>query len=364
MGTDIGVTAAFYSARPVILLEGTEDEALGAALISVVAEETTAGLYRCELTFGNWGPSASGGVDYLFFDRSKLDFGKGIAVQMGSGTAQGTVFTGRIMALEGRYFLDRAPELVVLADDKLQDLRMNRRTRTFEDVSDSDVISQVISGAGLTASVSVTGPAQHKVIAQVNQSDLAFIRERARAVDAEVWIEDTTVHVQSRADRNAGEVTLTYGERLREFSALADLANQRTAVTVTGWDVATKQAISSEAASTAISSELGSLTSGVSILAAIGDRKEQIAHAAPFTDDEAKYVAEAAFRRLARRFVTGSGISEGDARIKVGASVTLDGLGTLFDGKYYVSEARHLFDAEHGYRTQFRVERPGIGTGA
>src|SRR5690606_31118178 len=100
--------------------------------------------------------------------------------EIGAGEAAGTIFEGRITALEGRFAGSRPPELLVMAEDRLQDLRMTRRTRTFEQVSDADVIRQVAQAHGLQADVSVSGPT-HRVVAQVNQSDLALARERARA---------------------------------------------------------------------------------------------------------------------------------------------------------------------------------------
>lgn len=357
---DVGGIPSFYSSVPTIKVKGQADAALGERVLSLLVEETIDGLYRCEFTVTNWGPTASG-IDYLYFDKTLFDFGADIEVEMGAGEAKGTVFKGRVMAMEGRFPETSPPELTVLAEDQLQDLRMTRRTRSWEDVSDSDVMSAIISDHGLSANVSVKGPSQHKVLAQVNQSDLAFLRERARAVDAEVWIQDDKVNVQSRGDRKGGDLSLAYGGQLREFSALADLAGQRTAVTVTGWDVSAKAAISQEATDSAISAELGSLTAGSKLLKKLGDRKEQLVHTVPLTDDDAKYMAEATFRRIARRFVTGTALAEGDGRIRVGATVELTELGPLFSGKYYVVEARHLFDIEHGYRTHFRVERPGIG---
>ncbi|HWI66149.1 MAG TPA: contractile injection system protein, VgrG/Pvc8 family, partial [Symbiobacteriaceae bacterium] len=242
------------------------------------------------------------------------------------------------------------------------DLRMTRRTRGFEEMSDSAIISQVIGDAGLTASVSVTGVEQHALVVQLNQSDLAFIRDRARAVDAEVWADGTTVNVKSRSDRATAEVTLAYGEELLEFSVLADLAGQRSEVRVTGWDVTSKTAISSAATDSVISSELAGLTGGSSVLtSALAARVEQVVHHHPVVEAEAKFLAEATFRRLARRFLTGMGVAEGKPQIRVGCKVKLEGVGTLFSGSYYVTEVRHMVDRTQGYRTQFRVERPGIG---
>ena len=59
--------------------------------------------------------------------------------------------------------------------------------------------------------------------------------------------------------------------------------------------------------------------------------------------------------------MTGTGVADGDGRIQVGTTLGLTGLGTLFDGTFYVTAACHVFEQKTGYRTRFSVERPGIG---
>lgn len=357
---DAGQAPPIYSSRPVLTVNGNAQTVLGDRLLGLVVEETVQGLYRAEATFANF-DQVNGGMGFVYFDRQLLDFGKSFTIQMGAGIAAATVFTGRIMALEGRFPHLRPPEILVEAEDRLQDLRMTRRTRTFENMSDSDVFQQIASQQGLKPNVDVSGPS-YKVLAQVNQSDLAFMRERAQAVDAEVWVDDTTLNVVLRAKRKANDLTLTYGQGLFEFSAIADLANQATAFNVTGWDVSAKQAISYSATSSVLAGEVNGDLAGSDVLQqAIGKRDQQVVHVLPFTSQEAQVQAEARYRRWARRFVTGNGLADGDGRIQVGTSLTLQGLGTLFNGKFYVTAVRHLFDPKNGYRTWFAVERPGIG---
>ena len=358
---DLDSTSALYAARPSVQMDGSEHAALTDGLEALLVEETPEGLYRCEATFGNWGPK-NGSVTYLYLDRDALDFGKSISIVAGDGDAAGVIFAGHITGIEAEYPQTHPPAVTVLAEDRLQDLRMVRRTRTFEQMSDRDVFDQVASAHGLQRTLDVDGPT-HDVLAQVNQSDLAFLRERARAVDAELWLEGDALHVVAAARLNRGQVTLAYGSGLFEFSALADVARQRTRMTVSGWDVDAKQGIASQAGPAALQSELGGLVSGASVLSqAFGERAEQLAHLAPVTQDEARALAEAQFRMIGRRFVTGRGVAEGDSRIRVGARVTLERLGGLFDGEYTVSGARHTFDGQHGYRTRFVVERAGLGT--
>lgn len=360
--SDQSTQPRFFAARPTIRVDGQPDIALSEQyLTALLVEESVYGLFRCEATFTNWGPRDSGGEGLFLFDQPTFDFGKPFSVEFGPPDNTNAVFAGRISAIEARYPQQRPPELTVLAEDRFQDLRMERRTRSFEDVSDSDVIEQIASAQGLTTQVDVDGPT-YRVLAQVNQSDLAFLRERAAAIDAEIWIDNRTLYAQQRARRSSGTITLAYGRNLLEFSVLADLAHQRTAVHVCGWDVGGKQAIEEQAEAAALGSELNSLRSGSAVLGqALSERRERIVSAVPLSSDEARRMAEARYRARARRFVRGAGTVDGNVRVRVGAIVDLSGLGALFDGQYYVTLARHTFDMRAGFRSFFECERPGIG---
>jgi phage protein D len=350
-------STAFRVARPTLSVEGQDQATLVDGLLRLQIGETTEGLYRCEACFGNWGPQGNG-TGFLYFDRQLLDFGKSFTVKLGSDT----IFDGRITALEAEFPEGAPPELTVLAEDRFQDLRMTRRTASYDQVSDADVIQQIAQQHGLQADVDLTGPT-HKVLTQVNQSDLAFMRERCRSADGELWMDGTTVHAQARPRRGSGgSFVLGFGNELLSFRVMADLATQRSAVTVSGWDVAGKQGISYEADESAVSSELDDTTSGASVLSqALGERKEALVHAVPFTNDEAQNRAEAYFRMIARQFLVGRGVAQTDVRLRVGARVDLQGLGPLFSGKYFVTEAHHIFDGSKGLRSEFVVERPGLG---
>lgn len=360
---DAGGAPGIYSSRPRITVAGREQPALAQQLQALFVEETVAGLYRCEATFVNWGPK-DGAVGFLYFDRDVLDFGTELEVSMGAGDAAGTVFEGRITALEGRFGSARPPELLVLAEDRLQDLRMTRRTRTFEDVTDEEVIRRIASAHSLRADVDASGPT-HRVVAQVNQSDLALARERASAVGAELWLADGTLTVKRRPTRASDTIRLTLGQGLHELVVTADLADQASGVRVAGWDVSSKQAVSHRATATAISAELGTGEAGGALLeSAFGARDQQIVHALAASDAEATALAEALYARVARRFVVGNGIAEGDARLRVGARVELLEVGPLFGGEHTITRVRHIFDAGSGFRTAFTVERPELGRAA
>src|SRR5687768_5346299 len=90
-------------ARPTINVAGQDKPALTEGLLSLLIAENTAGLYRCEARFGNWG-TESGNIGFLYFDRALLDFGKAFKVKIGDQT----IFEGRITGLEAE-FLEASP---------------------------------------------------------------------------------------------------------------------------------------------------------------------------------------------------------------------------------------------------------------
>jgi phage protein D len=345
-------------ARPSIEIDGQRDATLTASMLTLDIVDSEDGLARCELLFGNCGGPEKVGVQH--FDRSKLDFGKAIVVKL----AADVLFEGRVSAINARFPDGGAPQIGLCAEDRLQDLRMARRTRCFADASLGDVVRKIAGEHGLQAQVDLSGP-KHKLLAQMNQSDLAFLRDLARREDAQIWAEGPAMKAAARSRRGGGgAVELAWAGTLREFQVAADLAHQRTGLVAGGWDVAGKQAAKHQADEKAVSAELGGGDSGPATLAqAFGARIDTLAHGLPCGSAEARTLAESSMRHLARRFVVGWGVAETRAALKIGARLQLSGLGPLFEGGYTLTWVHHRFDNKAGMRTEFRCDRPGLGKG-
>lgn len=350
------MTLPVQGARPSIEIDGQRNASVTASLLGLDIVDSEDGLARCESLVGNWGgPEKSG---FQHFDRSSIEFGKTISVKLGNDS----LFEGRISAINGRFPDGGPPQIGVYAEDRLQDLRMTRRARCFANATVGDVVQRIANDHGLQAQVSFSG-SQHRVLAQMNQSDLAFLRDLARSEDAQIWLEGSKLTVAARSRRNGGTVELAWAGKLREFWVSADLAHQRTSLVATGWDVAGKQVASHEADESAVRSELNGGDSGVATLQkAFGKRTDTLAHGLPGTAGEARTLAEASLRHLARRFVVGHGVAEAQANLRIGAKLKLSGLGPLFEGDYTLTYVHHRFD-KSGLRTEFRCDRPALGKG-
>jgi phage protein D len=326
---------------------------LEAGLVEYAISDAIDGIANAELRFGNWGGEDQPGFQY--FDRQKLEFGKKLSVKMGADL----LFEGKISCLSAHYPEGGQPQISVLAEDRLQDLRMVRRTRSFESKSLADIARTIANDHGLQPMVDTNGPT-YSALAQINQSDLAFLHMLAQAEGAQLWFAGDKLMLKKAHD--SADVELAWAGTLRSFDVAADMAGQRTSVTASGWSVADKESVKHKAGKSILGSDLGNDEAAADILQAnFGERADQLAHGMAATAQEARAMAEASYRQMARNFIIGEGVCETDPKLRVGAKLALTGLGPLFDGSYRIRSVTHLFDSEEGARSEFACDRPGLG---
>jgi uncharacterized protein involved in type VI secretion and phage assembly len=73
------------------------------------------------------------------------------------------------------------------------------------------------------------------------------------------------------------------------------------------------------------------------------------------TQAVADKLAQATLDRRIGRFIEAEGVSYGNPQLVAGASVKIDGVGTRFAGKYFVTGATHTYNQSQGYTTHFNV---------
>jgi len=353
----------FISTSPVFTIDDEDRGELARDLVFLQIEESTSGLKNLRARFGAIGRvDGSESEQLLYMDGRILDFGKSLKVAIGPLQGQRTIFDGYISALEISYDEGEEPEVCICAEDRLMDLRMTRRMRTYEEMSDADIASEIAGEHGLQAEVDVDGPTYDR-IQQWNMSDLAFLRDRARLLQAEVWVDGDSLHFKSRDRRDASEITLVRGNQIIAVQASADLAHQRTAVRVSGYDANNREVIDEEAGADVVQSEISGGRSGPQVLdLAFGERVSRRVREVPLESSEAADWARAEMLRRARKFVTVSGITDGTPDMIVGSQLTLERMGPVFDGdRYYVAHVRHTYDSSAGHRTHFEAEKAAVG---
>ncbi len=317
--------------------------------------EEEGGMSRLELRFTNIASNARGGARLAFESGDVLTLGKDLTVYAGDELAPREIFRGLVTAVEAHFPADGSPEFVVLAEDGLQRARLARRTRTFENQALADLVRTVASDAGLTPVINGLSDVV-TTVAQLNESDLAFLRRVLARYDADLQVVGTELHASPRGDVRRGDVRVALHNALRSARVTADLADQVTKVTVSGFDGA-------QGARIAVSSSVSppgpgrGVSGDTALRQALGDRSVHVGHLAAADDREAQALADAAFAQRARRFVRLEGVARGNADIRVGAHVEVEGLGRLFDNTYYVTRAIHRYGVpKPGYQTEFEGE--------
>src|SRR4051812_49231026 len=362
MATDLFLSTT----APVFKVDGTVHGDLARDLLRLEIEETTQGLKTCVVHLLGVGPSDGASAEQqLYLDGAIVDFGKALEVSIGGRGDAKIVFRGAISALGPDLDEGQAPEVVVYAEDKLMRLRMTRRSKAYEQMTDADIASSIANEHGLTPDADATGPTYDRVL-QLNQSDLAFLRERAARIQAEVWCDGDTLGFKTRGNRSGTDVSLTMGNQLLRLSARADLAHQRTKVIVGGYDAGQRATIEQEAGNDAVQAEVSGGKTGPGVLEqAFGERVSYLVRDVPLVDGDATDWAKAELLRRARAFVSVSGVTRGSPDMVVGSKVTLARVGGSFDGAgYYVTRVRHTYDLADGYRTFFEAERATLVEGA
>ncbi len=353
----------YASWSPTFKVDGSAQADLGRDLVYLEVEETTEGLRTCLARFRNIGPKSGAQVEqFLYLDGQVVDFGKAIEVAVGPPDDERIVFKGPISALEHRYAESEAHELAVFAEDQLMKLRMTRRSKTYEDKTDAQIAQDIAQAHSLGADADAPGPT-YDVVQQWNQSDLAFLRERARLIQAELFMDEDKLCFKARGGRTATEVTLVAGNTLLRALVRADLAHQRTRVKVSGYDAQARDVIDEEAGTEAIQSEARRGRTGPQILQqAFGERVSHRSRDVPLTSAEATQWAKAEMVRRARGFVHLDATTSGTPDMMVGSKVEVQGMGGPFDGgSYYVTRVCHTYEHRNGLRTHFEAERATVG---
>lgn len=349
---------------PVIKVDGEANGQLVRDVLDLRVEEDIEGLKTAILRFLAVGPAGGENEQLLYFDGAIFDFGKRVEIIIGPEDTQKTIFDGKITAMEFEGAEGAPPVIVVFAEDRLMDFRMTRRNKTYRDQTDADIASAIAAEYGMSAEADAQGPT-YPFVQQWNMSDLAFLRDRARRIAAEVWVSGDTLYFRQRGNRNGTTMTLVAGNDIVSVKLRADLAHQRTKIKISGWDIEQRQLIEEEADVGVIRQEVASGKVGPQVLQdAFGQRESFRVRDVPHTTDEATEWVKAEMLKRARAFVTAEAVTGGSPDMEVGSLVTITNVAPPFEGDpYYVTHVCHTYDLQDGHRTSFRAERAAVTEG-
>lgn len=302
----------------------------------------------------------SGGNNSPWQYADLFEFGKKIKIGFTSSITENVDFEeestayileGEITAIETEFSETAQAPMIIRGYDTSHRLHRGRYSRSFQNVTDSDIVNQVIGEIGIAAGTVTTTTLVHEYVFQENQTNIEFLRERAARVGFELYIQDGKLNF--RKPTQDQQLSLKWLKDIHSFRVRVSTAEQVSSVEVRGWNYAQKKSIVSTKANaqviTTTESGKGSETN-----AKFSIKPKMIVVDQPvFSANESDAIAQSLCDELGGEFVSADAKGEGNPKIRPGIAVKLTNMGS-YSGKYYVTETHHLF-RENRYTTEFTV---------
>jgi phage protein D len=320
--------------------------------VSVVDDVDAPGMFA--ITIAAWDTTE---MKPKWMDDSLFQEGNPVEVRFGYRDNTKRAMSGEITGLEPEFQEARPPTLTIRGYDRSHRLMRARKTRSFTNCKDSDIVNQIASDVGLRPQVEDSGVNLPYVL-QHNQTDLDFLLSRARRINFEVSVNDKDLVFRPRKISDSPELTLHREVELLDFRPRLTTVGQVPGLEVRGWDPAKKEKIVGTAGVGDEPQLMGGSRSGPSVSRkAFGTPGSARVTAPVQSQDEADAMAKRGFGEMALAYVRADGRCIGEPRMRAGTVVKIEGIGTRFSGSYYVTSTEHSFGPSKGYRTQFSARR-------
>jgi uncharacterized protein len=298
--------------------------------------------------------------------------GSAVKVEMGYVDDLHLMLDGEITSISPAFPASGTPTVRIEGHSRLHRLQGTRWTRTFQDVTDKQIVETIARDLNLTPQVEET-KTKHPYVVQFNQTDLDFLKERGQYIHFEVLVEGTTLIFRKAKEDQNKTYALVWGNPsqsfdpsrtalpLISFNPTLNTLHQVTGVRVRGYDLINKKGITGHAGAGDEATTMGGSHTGAQIAAQAfgGTRTEDRVTMPIASQEEADQRAQAIYNERALQLVTGSGSTIGLPYLRAGRVVELAGLGPRFSGLYYVTKATHSLSSG-GYLTTFSVKRNAV----
>ena len=295
---------------------------------------------------------------------NRLVAGDDVTIVVEPRASAATLFKGEVVGIEPVFDAGVKSRVLIRAFDRLHRLTREPKTRTFDDMTDSEIVAIIAREHDLVAAPSSAPNIKYDHVFQHNQTDLEFLRVRAARLEFDVWVENATLFFDRRATlppvlvapRPSADET-----RLQIFHPRLASSATVQKVVVHGWDPQTGQ----EVIGTAIARTISLDPDDPDPERIFGRSLDLLLDEPIASPAEADAIAKAKLAELMRAYVSGEARTDGEPRLKAGIIVVLAGLGDRFDGKYRVVGTTHRFSHGEGcgggYATTLRQRRDDFG---
>lgn len=310
-----------------------------------------------ELKLNSWDTLNS---EITWLDSTTLEIGNTVEVELGyRNNKSGTdivkkLISGEITGLQPEFSEESNPIAIARGYDLLHRLVRGRKTRSFTNMKDSSIASQIAREQGLGARVENSN-VQLDYVLQANQTDLEFLLKRGRLIGYELFVEGKDLYFQPPHNNETEVLTLNWGQGIIELYFNLSTMSQVDTIEVYSWNPQQKKTLIGKA--NRADNMQGSTSGSDKTKQAFGQATYSIVKEPVYTQEEADKVAKGQFNDMALDYITGEGTCVGHPELRAGKTIEIKGVGKRFSGLYYVTSATHLYSDDGGYRTEISVRR-------
>ena len=184
------------------------------------------------------------------FETSESTFfvpGAEIEIRAGYRSEEEPVFKGVVVSQQIRVNEAGPSQLVVMCRHALFKATLTRRSRSFVDASDDEVVTELLAEYGVTVDSGVSGLPAHEALVQFQVTDWDFVL--ARAESNGLFLVPTDAGATLAAPELSGEpaLSLAYGSTILALEAQFDARTQPAEATALAWDHASQEPVTSSA---------------------------------------------------------------------------------------------------------------------
>jgi phage protein D len=394
-----------FAPRFILLINGIEAHPRLLSLVrSVEVEDESEGASSLSFTV-SYTQSKTGGVDEELRNSKLMSLGNLITVRGGYGEDLIDLGSGYVTDLEPSYSEDNEPVIKVIAYDRLHLMGMNKSItgQTFTTLKDSEIVTKIAERNRFyiykSTAAAYPGIRETKKVKPWTQkrgaSDLEFLQEIAKFNAFDLYCKWNTVRKQFQLffepsnDNTLRMIEFVYGKggtpfnarivngelqaRLRSFNPKMSILSQFTGYRVFAWDKKSNKKIAYTMDMSEFLPELSNIklsgqqfddpvssaavSSGASLRhATFGPMIEVVSTKQFASVAEARDYLSLHMKKLAKDFVTGSAVVNGCQYLQSRQIHNFSGLGTFFDGKYFLKRVVHKFD-DNGYNCDLDVRK-------
>lgn len=264
--------------------------------------------------------------------------GATISIEAGYDSKNELIFKGIITSQSIRIDSLVGSALEVECRDPTVKMIVGRKSITYNNKKDSDIITSIIgSYSGLTSEVSTTTTTWPEQV-QYYVTDWDYILSLAEANGLIVTTINGKITVKAPDSNTSSVLKVSYGDGLMEFNAKLNSITQLENVTSNSWDFKNQAIINSQA--TPNEAGAGNLSTK-KLSEVIGLSAYQLQTSAPLESTDLNNWSQAQIVKSEYSKIIGEAKFQGTSLIDPGKCMTFDGLGDRFNGDYLISGVIH-----------------------